>query len=143
MITVNAIIISVLISLLLRKLDTEPHLVFPAMLLLTVSLVTIVFSILATRPNIPSGTFTQEELEQKKLDLLFFGNYYKMNIKDYEEGMLKMMGDKEFLYGTLIRDIYSQGVVLGRKYRLLRISYSVFMYGLVVSVIAFALATIL
>jgi len=143
MITVNSIILSILISLLLRRLDTEPQFVLPAMLLLMVSLVTIVFSILATRPNIPSGTFTLEQVEQKNVDLLFFGNYYKMGIKDYQEGMLKMMGDKEFLYGSLIKDLHSQGVVLGRKYRLLRISYSVFMYGLVIAVIAFALASVL
>jgi len=52
------------------------------------------------------------------------------------------MNDRDFLYGTLIRDVYSQGVVLGRKYRLLRISYNIFMYGLVTSVLAFVIASI-
>jgi hypothetical protein len=57
--------------------------------------------------------------------------------------MLQVMNDRDFLYGTLIKDVYSQGVVLGRKFRLLRISYNIFMYGLIASVIAFVLATII
>jgi hypothetical protein len=51
-----------------------------------------------------------------------------------------MMNDREFLYGSLTRDLYSQGVVLGRKYRLLRIGYNVFMYGITISVIAYVAA---
>jgi hypothetical protein len=66
-----------------------------------------------------------------------------MEYNDYYEGMKKVMADREFLYGSLIRDIYSQGTVLGRKYKLLRISYTIFMYTLILSIIAFAIATII
>ena len=142
MITVNSIIISVVVSLLLRKLDSNDYLTIPAILLLLVSLATIVLSILATRPNIPNGTFTKTDLEQRKVNLLFFGNFYRMSLEDYAGGMQEVMNDKEFLYGTLIRDIYAQGVVLGRKYRLLRISYNIFMFGLVISVIGFIVASL-
>ena len=92
---------------------------------------------LATRPNIPTGKFTNQEIDTKKVNLLFFGNFYKMGLDEYMEGMLKMMDDYDFLYRSLIRDIYHQGVVLGKKYQLLRMSYSVFMFGLVISVLAF------
>ena len=50
--------------------------------------------------------------------------------------------DREFLYGSLTRDVYSQAVVLGRKYRLLRLGYNIFMYGVVASVIAFVIASV-
>jgi hypothetical protein len=142
-ITVNSIIISVVVSLLLRKLDSNDYLTIPAMMLLVVSLVAIVLSILAARPNIPQGTFTQNDIEEKKVNLLFFGNFYRMSLETYTAGMLKVMEDRDFLYGTLIRDLYSQGIVLGRKYKLLRASYNVFMYGLIVSVVAFIIASLL
>lgn len=142
MISVNSIIISVLLSVLLKNLEQFPQYTFPAMTLLTVSLVTIVFAILATRPKIPSGTFTDTDINEKKVNLLFFGNFFKMSMDDYTNGMLQMMDDRDFLYRSLIKDVYSQGVVLGSKYQRLRISYNVFMYGLIVSVIAFAIAAI-
>jgi hypothetical protein len=65
-----------------------------------------------------------------------------MKLEDYAAGMREVMEDRDFLYGTLIRDVYSQGVVLGRKYKLLRISYNIFMYGLIISVLAFVAASI-
>jgi predicted metal-dependent HD superfamily phosphohydrolase len=142
MISVNSIIVSVLLSVLLRKLEDNPHLILPCILLLTVNLVTIVFSILATRPNIPPGTFTQSEVDEKKVNLLFFGNFYRMSSQDYTAGMLKMMDDRDFLYGSLINDLYSQGVVLGRKYHLLRVAYDVFMFGMIISVLAFVIASL-
>jgi predicted metal-dependent HD superfamily phosphohydrolase len=142
MISVNSIIISVLLSVLLKNLEQFPQYTIPAMTLLTISLVTIVFAILATRPNIPRGTFTQADINEKKVNLLFFGNFFKMSMDDYTSGMLQMMDDRDFLYRSLIKDVYSQGVVLGSKYQRLRISYNVFMYGLIVSVIAFSIAAI-
>lgn len=141
MISTNSIILSVILSILLRKLEDNPHLIIPTMILLVVCVVTMVFSILATRPSIPSGVFTPEDISAKRVNLLFFGNFYRMSLPDYEGGMHKLMEDRDFLYGSLIKDVYAQGVVLGRKYRLLRIAYNVFMFGTVGAVIAFIVAS--
>ncbi|HEY4110394.1 Pycsar system effector family protein [Puia sp.] len=142
LIQVNSIIISVLLSLLLRKIEDHTNLAIPATLLLAVNLVTIIFSILATRPHIPPGTFSQADLDEKKVNLLFFGNFYRMSLEQYASGMLIMMDDRDFLYGSLIRDVYFQGIALGKKYRWLRLSYNVFMYGLIASVLAFLIAAL-
>lgn len=140
MITVNSIILSAVLSLLLRRLSEYGYLVWPTFILLAVSLLAMTFSILSTRPSIPPGNFTRDDVDSRKVNLLFFGNFYKATLDDYNYGMQKMMLDKDFLYGSLIRDVYAQGVVLGRKYRLLRIAYNIFMFGLIVSVIAFSIA---
>lgn len=142
MITTTSIIISVLLSVLLRKLEDNPHLIIPTLILLTVCVVTMVFCILATRPSLPEGTFTKADVDTRKVNLLFFGNYFKMSFDDYDAGMRQMMSDRDFLYGSLTRDLYSQGIVLGRKYRLLRKGYTVFMYGIVTAVIAFFVASV-
>lgn len=141
MISTNSIILSVILSILLRKLEDNPHLIIPTMILLVVCVVTMVFSILATRPSIPSGVFTPEDITAKRVNLLFFGNFYRMSLPEYENGMNKLMEDRDFLYGSLIKDVYAQGVVLGRKYRLLRIAYNVFMFGTVGAVLAFIVAS--
>lgn len=142
LITVNSIILSLIVSLVLRRLEDNAFLIIPTFILLIVSLLCIVFSILATRPAIPDGFFTNNDLDRKKVNLLFFGNFYKMALSDYTQGMLKVMNDKEFLYGTLINDVYSQGVVLGRKYKLIRIAYNIFMFGLIAAVLAYVISYI-
>lgn len=143
LISVNSIILSAIISLVLHKLDEYPYLSWPTYLILCVSVVTIIYSILATRPALPSGKFDQQELEKRKVNLLFFGNYYNMSLEDYNDAMEKVMNDKVFTYKTLITDIYAQGIVLSHKYKLLRTAYNIFMYGLIASVVAFVIATIL
>ncbi|KQM69511.1 phosphohydrolase [Pedobacter sp. Leaf216] len=140
LITVNSIMLSLIVSLLLRRLEDHGNLIIPTFILLMVSLTCVVVSILSTRPSIPKGEFTQEDMDNKKVNLLFFGNFYKMSLPSYTDGMIKVMNDKDFLYGTLITDVYSQGVVLGRKYKLIRLAYNIFMFGLIAAVLAFVIA---
>ena len=140
MISVNTIIISVVVTVLIRKLNEYPNLLVPTLLLIMVCLVTIVLSILATRPNVSQGIFEEEDILNKRTNLLFFGNFHGMDLKQYEWGMKEMMKDGDYLYSSLIKDIYFLGVVLGKKYRLLRAAYTTFMIGFVVSILAFVLA---
>ncbi|AYL96020.1 Pycsar system effector family protein [Mucilaginibacter celer] len=141
LITVNSIIISAIISLVLRKLKDNSFLIVPSYLLLTVSLATMILAILSTRPSIPRGKFSVKDLENKKANLLFFGNFYRMKLDDFAVGMKQVLNDKEYLYESLIKDIHTQGVVLGRKYRLLRAAYNVFMFGLIIAIIAFIVSS--
>jgi len=140
MISTNAIIISIVVTLLLRKLDVHPYLVIPTLVLLASCLTAVVFAVLATRPKVSSGTFTREDIQQKKVNLLFFGNFHGMKYEDFEWGMKEMMNDSDYLYSSMIKDLYFLGQVLGKKYKYLRICYNVFMYGLIVSVVAFVIA---
>ena len=65
-----------------------------------------------------------------------------MQLEDYQWGMNQMIKDREYLYNTMMMDIYFLGVVLAKKYRYLRIAYTIFMWGLILSVIAFGLAAL-
>ncbi|MEM7107214.1 MAG: Pycsar system effector family protein [Bacteroidota bacterium] len=143
MISINSIILSVLVSVLFRKLEDYPHLMFPGLILVIVCLITIVFAVLATRPNISSGEFTRKDIEDKKTNLLFFGNFHNSKLEDYMWGMKEMMRDADYLYGSMIKDIYFLGKVLGKKYKMLRRSYTVFMFGFIISILSFLIAMIL
>lgn len=143
LISVNSIIISIVIGGLIKALDTNPHLIIPTYITLAVSVVTIVFSVIALRPNVTKGKFTRQDIENKNTNLLFFGNFHGMERADYKWGMMEMLNDSNYLYSSLIDDIYFLGKVLGKKYRYLRISYNTFMYGIIISVIAFVIANII
>jgi len=147
MITVNAIIISVILGLMVKNIPEYRTLLIPRILLLAVSMLTIVYAVLATRPKISSevfsGVFTPDQVKKKSVNLLYFGSYYRMDYKEYSEGIKAMMEDSDFLYGSLTKDLYWQGKVLGRKYRLLHTAYSIFMYGIIASALAFTVALFL
>lgn len=138
MISVNSIIISIILSVLFGRLATNREYIIPAFILLTVCLGSMTFAILATRPSVSGGRFTEEDIRNKKTNLLFFGNFYRMQAEDYQRAMNQMMKDGEYLYNSIIKDIYFLGTVLAKKYKYLRISYTIFMWGLIIAVIAFA-----
>ena len=61
-----------------------------------------------------------------------------MSLQDYDWGMTEMLNDKYYMNSSMIKDNYFLGVVLAKKYRYLRIAYNIFMFGLILSMIAFA-----
>lgn len=142
LISINAVIISIILTVVVKRISGEQELIIPSMILLIVSLATIIFATIATRPKVSSGNITQQDIMQKKGNLLFFGNFYKMTLDEYEKAMDAVMNDREYLYLSMIRDVYSVGSVLIKKYRNLNIAYNIFMYGLVISVLTFLIEMI-
>ena len=125
LLSVNAIIISVALSNLLPKLDnpSNTYLIIPTLIFMAFTVTSIVLSVLATRPNITQGKFTKEDVANKKVNLLFFGNFHQMKLNEFEWAMDEMMKDRDYLYGSLTKDLYFLGLVLNRKYSLLRTTY--------------------
>ena len=142
LLSVNAIIISVVLSNLIPKLDnpSNAYLIYPTIIFVVFSVVSMIMAVLATRPNVTSGEFTKEDVKNKKVNLLFFGNFHKMKLPDYEWAIQELVKDKEYIYSSLTKDLYFLGLVLNRKYNILRYTYTIFMVGIVVSDIAFAIA---
>ncbi|MCG8329357.1 MAG: DUF5706 domain-containing protein [Chitinophagales bacterium] len=140
MLTINAVVISFVVTNLVPQTRDETWLITPTVILLTVCLAALVFAIMATRPKVTEGKVTRDAIEERRTNLLFFGNFYKMDLDDFHWGMTEMIKDTDFLYSSMTRDLYFLGVVLAKKYKLLRICYGIFMYGIIISVLAFVIA---
>lgn len=138
MITVNAIILSVVIGGFLGQTATDSLFsVLPLVILSLSSLFSIIFAVLSITPNRTQGQFTKEEILNKEGNLLYFGNFHNMKFRDYEWGMLEKLNDSNFLYSSMIKDLYYLGKSLHRKYTFIRISLQFFVIGLVSSFIIF------
>lgn len=142
LISVNSIIITITLSLIVRSSTIEIFFV-PSIILIIVCLTTIVLATLSIRPKISEGTFTPQQIINKEANLLFFGNFHKMPLQEYKSAVKEMMIDKEYLYESLIMDIYYKGKVLARKYRFTTWAYNVFMFGLCISVFGFLISYII
>lgn len=142
LLSVNAIIISLALSNLIPKLDnpSNDYLIYPTVIFVLFSVISMILAVLATRPNVTSGEFTKEDVAQKKVNLLFFGNFHKMSLPDYEWAINELVKDRDYIYSSLTKDLYFLGLVLNKKYRLLRWTYTTFMIGMIISVIAFAVS---
>jgi hypothetical protein len=137
MISINGIIISIIIASVAPKLDTNPWLLIPTILFLLGTLISIVFAILAARPRVFRRAIDLDDLRHSKGNILFFGNFSRLQESEFVEGMTSLMQDKTALYETMIRDIYGLGAVLRKKFTLLQVAYNCFMIALILSVISF------
>jgi predicted metal-dependent HD superfamily phosphohydrolase len=149
MISLNAIILSIVITYLSAQsaiigAEFAQHrtIIVPIGLLLLTTLGSLVFAIISAQPEVTSFNINKnkKKINTRNVSLLFFGNFTKLPLEDFHDGMHDIMRDKKSLYGNMITDIYYLGDVLSRKYRILRISYSIFMMGLVLTVVGFAIA---
>ena len=107
----------------------------PAMLVLGVTaFLSALIAAIAVMPSIASGPRQGGER-----NLMFFGGFADMSEAEYVEGMLDRLADQSSFLEMVARDVYQNGQVLAqKKYRLLRVAYSIFIVGLVASVVAFA-----
>ncbi len=142
LLSVNAIIISLALANLIPQLNAteHKHLLIPTLVLIVFSVASIILSIMSTRPNVTSGEFTKEQVEKREVNLLFFGNFHKMPFEQFKWGMNKLIRDKDYVYESMMLDLHLLGKVLQRKYLLLRLTYTVFMIGIIFSVLSYIVA---
>lgn len=140
LLSINSIIISVVLSVLAKKLTEVSYMIAPTVVLLCVCLASMVFAVLTTRPKVSKNKIRLDQVSNQEVNLLFFGNFHRMNPETYEWGVGELMKDKNYLYKTLTKDVYYLGKVLAVKYRYLNIGYTIFMCGLIASVLIFGVS---
>ncbi len=136
MLTVNALIITLLISKHAAGGFNPAH-AWPTGILLVSSVLSIITATLATWPKVTRGITSKESVQDRTANLLFFGNFHRMKVEDFQWGINEVINDRDFLYASLTRDLYHLGGVLSAKYNYLRATYLLFMVGLVAAVVAF------
>jgi len=137
MISINGIIMSIILASVAPKLDSNPWLLLPTILLLVGSLISMIFAILAARPRVSHDPITLSDLKNSKGNILFFGNFANMAESDFVIGLEELMQDKPLIYDTMMRNIHSLGSVLNKKFALLQVAYTSFMIALSLGVASF------
>ncbi|MEA3372397.1 MAG: DUF5706 domain-containing protein [Campylobacterota bacterium] len=84
------------------------------------------FGLLASIPRLVNG-----EKSGKERNLLFFGDYAGMEVESYLKVMNESITTDQQIYQMMIEDIYSMGKVLTKKYRYIRLSYLMFIAGII------------
>jgi hypothetical protein len=145
LIHVNSIIISVMLAFVLSKIEKNMFLLWPAVLLLIICMITILLSILASRPQ--KNSF-MEDKQCHSYQKFFFGSFDLIDPSfrdaDWEQYYQQLKGlfnnSKEMVYLEIYKESFNVRKVLSKKFDYLSKAYWVFIVGLLVSVIAFLLA---
>lgn len=141
LLSVNAILISVLITVLSYSnlAETRTPLLIPITLFLLFGLSSLVLAVLSARPNVTRYPIARLPAPERREKLLFFGHFTQLDADRYVEEMSALLEEGPALYRAMHRDMYHLGRVLERKFRLVHMAYTLFLVGFLGAVISFLL----
>jgi hypothetical protein len=142
---VNSVIISIIIAFLIGKGDKTLTAMWPAIILMTVCMITILFAILASRPQ--NNSFLEDK-KSHSYQRFYFGSFDMVDSsflnaswEDYLKQLTELFSmPKENVYLEVYKESFNVRRVLARKFNYLSIAYWVFLVGILISVIAFVIA---
>lgn len=164
MISLNGAIVSILmVASGIVYADTKSlAILLPATLFLMTSMVSIYFALSAASPspsathlrvnhfvnNIFSGNFnlqkirnslppSHNEFNKNSSNILIFEEFSMLSKVDYVSQMRGLMSDKDKVYDEMSAQLHHLGTMADHKYTMLRRSYSVFRWGVIVTILAF------
>ncbi|MEZ4934024.1 MAG: DUF5706 domain-containing protein [Saprospiraceae bacterium] len=140
MIRLNSLLISILIVFFKTIINLTPLAIVTGVVFLVTTLISLIFAALAAKPHVTKNLTADSSFSEAQNNIFFYGNYIGLDIDKYEEVVKSIMDQPGLIYGNMIRDLYYLGLVLDKKFRLLNYSYSVFIGGLIMTVISFLIA---
>jgi Family of unknown function (DUF5706) len=138
MIHVNALMISAVVGLLLRRIETQRYLLAPTLVLLGVNLVVLFVAVYSMRLGRPPQIRGVPRAEAAKV----FMFDAEVSLAEYQEAMSQLALDGQTLQKAMIEQLYRGRTVMNQRARALRITYDVFIYGLALSLGVFGLVLI-
>lgn len=162
MISLNGLIVSILLvsgSVLFEK---SPEFIIPMVIFLLTSVSSIYFALSSASPEAPVKrkkllpclfellkgnvhlkdfnsfrNLPQKHFDRKNSNILIFEDYAKISRDVYLECMDELINDPQKLYSRMSDQLYYLGKTADKKFTLLRYSYSVFRWGLILAITVF------
>ena len=141
MIHVNALMISAVLTLLVRKLDTNRYLLAPTLVLLAVNIVVIFIAVWSMR-NRRAGPVQAGSHAPSNHAAAIFALNADVSLEQYQEAMNVIAADGAMLQKTMVEQLYARRTILSQRTRGLRATYDAFIYGLAFSLAVFAFVLI-
>jgi hypothetical protein len=138
MIVVTSIMITICVTLLTKTIHRDTLTWISVVILIISNLLVLFFTIASVRPEIHvsiSKDITSNILHYKKVSELTF--------VDYADRLMTVAGDNALKLDAILKEMYYFGNLLTRKYKLLKIAYRAFYWGLTIAVLSYLLILIL
>lgn len=139
-ISINALLISSTIALIgygtvSNQIEVQNPWVFvPVLIFLATGLISTILAVQAAKPKIIGKASVDPAVEKPKSSVMFFGVSANLSMDEYLIEIKRILDSKEHIQDQMSISLYYQGMVLNRKYKLLRRAYEVFIAALVMGI---------
>jgi predicted metal-dependent HD superfamily phosphohydrolase len=143
MLHVNAIMISLTVALVLRRLDEQSKLMVPTVVLLCVNLAVVVLSILSMRSGAPKLRGRgSEEGRAHEANVLELMNVTEVSLPAFLAHIRELAADAPALQRSYMECIYFGRKYLIQRKKALQLTYDIFICGLAGALLLFVLAMV-
>lgn len=136
MITVNAILITILIPLFGSYIIDISRFIVPAIILLITCGISIILATLATKP-LSKKAPTTKDFASGNRSLFYFENFIHLKKDEYKSAVQDLIVRDAPFENAVVTDLYDLGRILGVKYRKLTWCYWVFAIGIGLTILTF------
>lgn len=162
MISLNGFIVSIFLVSGSFIIVHDLGFIIPAVIFLLTSASSIYFALSSATPEAPqrrkslmsclisflTGNITwkqfndyrtqpKNKFDREHSNILIFEDYAKISRQEYLECMDELIADPDKLYAKMSDQLFYLGKVADKKFTLLRYSYSIFRWGLIISILVF------
>lgn len=111
----------------------------PLTILATFAFLSALLAMAAVLPRVAPSPVAADDDGIDRGNILFFGRFAAMSEDAYIAAVKARLHSEDAIYEAMLRDTFQNGVVLARrKYRLLGYAYRLFIVGLTLTFVAFA-----
>ena len=133
MLIVNSILLTAGLTIISNVINKYPLVWISATLLIAANLISLFFSILSVKPELHDNHIAKET----ENNMLHYKKCSEYSLGEYTRLMMQTMGDEDKKMDAIIKDLYYYGNLLAMKYKLMRLGYRFFFYGIMAAVISY------
>ncbi len=135
MITINGLIISILLATggsVMTFADNSLYII-PIIILLVSGFLSMIYAVISARPQEArccDAVKAPKDFLNGKANIMYYMDNADLTNDEYIEVMMEIMTDNEQVYREMVGYVHTMGVIIRRKFFLLRTSYFIFILGL-------------
>jgi hypothetical protein len=132
MLVVNSLFLTLSVTLISKIIGDVPHSWLFASILMLSNVISLFFSIRSIKPE-----FTHAENEEIENNILHYKKTNELTLDEYRSQIQSTLTDDTQKMDAFIKELYFYGRLLNMKYKLLKIAYRFFLWGIVLAVLTY------
>ena len=133
MIVVNSILLTVGVTTITNVIHHNPLAWISLTLLIAANLVTLFFTIVSVKPELHNKKIGKETED----NMLHYKKCSEYGLEDYRTALLNTLHDNDKKIDAIIKELHYFGNLLAVKYRLMKIAFKFFLWGIIISVCSY------
>jgi len=132
MLVVNSLFLTLSVTLVSKIIGDVPHSWLFASILMLSNVISLFFSIRSIKPE-----FTHAENEEIENNILHYKKTNELTLDEYRSQIQSTLTDDTQKMDAFIKELYFYGRLLNMKYKLLKMAYRFFLWGIVLAVLTY------